>query len=301
MSLRVAVVAWKLRNIRRDSQYFGHFHDLVSAAHDEGADVVVFPELHLMELLHLERKVKEPDVPRYLAQYAEGFEAWVKRIADSSGLILVSGSHFRSSSEGVKNVCAIGIPGQDLVFCEKNNLTAYEKTTWRLAHGRGLSMLANGLGVTVCYDSEFPEAARALSEKGMKLMAVPAWTETRRGFQRVRWACLSRAVENQNYVVHSSLVGSLGFEPAPETYGSSAIIAPSVEPFPTEAVLRETPLNEEGVVFADLDFDLLEQARADGEVANWEDRHVGDWSVEVSGTPPQTPPTPPGNVLGELN
>ena len=57
------------------------------------------------------------------------------------------------------------------------------------------------------------------------------------------------------------------------------IAAPSVEPFPVEAILRETPLGEEGVIVADLDTTKLEVARAYGEVRNWDDRDKGDWTV----------------------
>jgi len=278
MSLRVASVAWKIRSIRGDSGYFGHFHDLVSAAHDEGAEVVVLPELHVLELLPLARDLYEHQAPAYLMQYAEAIEGWIKRISDSSNMIIVGGSHFKETPEGVKNVCAIGIPGEDVVLAEKNNLTGYERDTWRLRNGRGLARLPHNLGVTICYDCEFPEAGRVLAEAGVLVQCVPAWTETQHGFQRVRWSCLARAVENQVFVAHASLVGGLGYEPVPDSYGSAAIIAPSADPFPLNSVLRETALNEEGVIVADLDFEAIARARAGGEVANWADRHRGDWT-----------------------
>lgn len=305
MTVRVAAAAWKIRPVKGDSSYFGHLHDLVSCAHDEGAEVLVLPELHQLELLPLARDISEHNVAKYLVQYADAIETWVKRISDSSGMVIVSGSHLKETPEGIKNVCAVGIPGAPVVLAEKNNLTQYERDTWNLVSGSGLVRLPKGLGVTVCYDSEFPEAGRALAEEGMMVQCVPAWTETQRGFQRVRWSCLARAVENQTFVVHASLVGELGYEPVPTSYGSTAIIAPSVEPFPVEAVIRETPLNEEGVVFADLDFEQLWEARQRGEVTNWDDRNVGDWTVYDEAGDEEEPslffPSNEGNVNGELN
>lgn len=283
MTLRIASVAWKLRRNRGDSGYFGHWHDLVSAAHDEGAQAVVFPELHLLELLPLAPDVVPHEAARYLVQYGDAMEEWIGRIADSSGMILVGGSHFKETPEGIKNVAAIGIPGEGVVLQEKNNLTVYERETWSVAPGKGLAKLPRGLGVNVCYDAEFPGAARALAEAGMKTLCVPSWTETQRGFQRVRWSSLARSVELGVFVVHSALVGDLGAEPVPSTFGSSMIAAPSVDPFPVEAILRETPLNEEGVVVADLDYTKLEVARAYGEVRNWDDRDKGHWRVEERG------------------
>ncbi|RYG45024.1 hypothetical protein EON79_13610, partial [bacterium] len=112
-----------------------------------------------------------------------------------------------------------------------------------------------------------------------KILAVPSWTETQRGFQRVRWSCQARAVEHQTFVIHASLVGGFGYEPVPDSVGSSAIIAPSVEPFPVEAILAQSPYNEESLIVADLDMAMLDEARLRGEVRNWEDRDRGTWTV----------------------
>ena len=297
MKLRVAAAAWKIRHIRSDAGYFGHFHDMVSAAHDEGAQVLVVPELHVLELLPLARDLKEKDAAKYLVQYDEAIEGWIKRISESSGIVIVGGSHFKNTPEGIKNVCATGVPGFGTVLAEKNKLTTYEREAWELVPGTGLARLPLNLGVTICYDSEFPESGRALAESGALVQCVPSWTETQQGFQRVRWSCLARSVENQVFTVHASLVGQLGYEPVPTTFGSTAIIAPSIEPFPVQAILRETPFNEEGLVIADLDLDLLIQARGGGEVRNWDDRASNRWHVAEN---PGFPPIPEPLKLGVL-
>lgn len=300
MSVRVAAAAWKLKIARKmnsDGAYFNHAHELVSKAHDQGAQIVVLPELHVLELLHTVPELKEAKVAKYLVQYAEAIEEWVGRISELSGIVIVGGSHLKETPDGIKNVCAIGVPGHGVTLAEKNNLTGYEKRMWGLAKGNGLVHVPPfGLGTSICYDSEFPAGPRALAESGMKILAVPSWTETQRGYQRVRWSSLARALENTCFVIHSSLVGDLGGEPIPETYGSSAILTPSVAPFPMNAVLAETPLGEEGVVVADLDFEQLEEARRDVEVTNWADRDAGDWTIRDFATDAR-----PHNDGGELN
>ncbi len=283
LKLRVASVAWKLRAPRSDSKYFAHLHDFVSQAHDEGAQVIVFPELHSLELLPLGQPLKETQAPDFLAEYASSLEEWYQRIAESSGLTIVGGSHFREQDGEIYNVGSVAYPSGLISLAAKNNLTAYERDVWQILPGEGVQMSEDGLGVTICYDSEFPGAARALAEAGTRLLCVPAWTETQRGFQRVRWSCLARAVENQMFVVHSALLGGFGEEPVPTSYGSAAIIAPSVEPFPVEAIMRESVLNEEGLIIADLDFDLIDEARKGGEVNNWNDRNSGTWTVQKVG------------------
>ncbi|CAN5407914.1 carbon-nitrogen hydrolase family protein [soil metagenome] len=279
MIVRVAAANWKMRPQRSDAGYFGHLHDFVSLAHDKGADVLVLPELHVLELLSLERNLKEHQSPMYLSQYAKALEVWLLRIADSSGLTIVAGSHFVEVEEGFKNICAIVSPGRPMVKAEKNNLTQYEREIWNVRDGRGLAVVPPRLGVAICYDAEFAGATRSLAEAGAEILAVPSWTETYHGHQRVRWSCLARAVEHQTFVVHASLVGGLGYEPVPDSVGSSAIIAPSVEPFPVQSVLAESPFNEEALIVADLDLAMLEEARLRGEVRNWDDRERGDWTV----------------------
>lgn len=278
MTLRAAVVAWELRAVRSDSEFFAHAYDFIESAHGAGANLIVFPELVVLELLQLEPDLAEHKAARYLAQFAKEFEGWVARIAASSGLTIVAGSHFRKVENGFANVCAIADPEHGVVLGAKNNLTTYERNTWGLQAGRGLAKPHDPrLGVTICYDSEFPESGRALAEEGVLVHAIPAFTETRYGFQRVRWSAHARAIENQNFVIHASLIGKLGREPVPSTYGSSAILTPSIEPFPVTCVLAETPLGEEGVVVADLDLDALAEAREQGDVRNWNDRHHGEW------------------------
>jgi predicted amidohydrolase len=74
----------------------------------------------------------------------------------------------------------------------------------------------------------------------------------------------------------------------PESYGSSAIITPSIAPFPMEAIIAETKLNEDDLVVANLDIDALFAARNEGEVTNWQDRDSSSWilSQESPGIAP---------------
>jgi predicted amidohydrolase len=161
-------------------------------------------------------------------------------------------------------------------FAHKVVLTEWEKLI-KVRPGAGLFLhRQSAVGVTICLDAEFPTSGRALAEAGMLFQCVPAWTETMHGFRRVRWACQARAVENQVCVVHSSLVGRVGDL---ESHGSSAIICPPHEPFPLDPILAETPMDEEGVAIAEVDPNDLLACRETGEVRNWRDRDLGDWTV----------------------
>lgn len=279
MTVRVAAVNWKLRSVRSDGEFWNHAYEFIEQADDHGAQLVVLPELFSLELLYLEPKLREKDGPAYLVQYWDDIVNWLSRIAQNSGMAIVGGSHFHETEDGYYNISPIAFPDGNVYLQVKNKLTVYERSDWSLLSGQGVQPLPGRLGVSVCYDSEFPEGVRTLAENGTLIHAVPAWTETRRGFQRVRWSCLARAVENQIFTIHSSLVGDIGKEPIPESYGTSAIIAPSIAPFPMEAVLAESKLNEDDVIVAGLDIDALFAARNEGEVTNWRDRDASSWEL----------------------
>jgi predicted amidohydrolase len=286
--VRVAAAAWKLRPCSSWGDFEAHFKELIAQAADRGADLIVLPEFHSFELLGMHSEVPEPHIAGALAQYASAIVDLTSFAADWFQLAIVGGSHISLSPDFVPgssnkgpflNVCCVATADGSTVLCPKVKLTQYECSTLRLVGGCCLPELPDPrVGVTICYDCEFPEAGRFLAERGVLVHCVPAFTETARGFQRVRWSGLARAVENQLFVIHASLVGTLDREPVPCTYGSSAVLSPSIEPFPESSVLGETRSGDEGLAVADLDFGALAHCRANGDVRNWHDRDPGVWN-----------------------
>ncbi|MBI5708101.1 MAG: hypothetical protein HZC36_14060 [Armatimonadetes bacterium] len=286
-----ATVNWKIRDIATEDGFFLHLRELATQARDRGAELIVFPELPVLELLALRPELTGPAVGEYLAEFEEPYEDALYALAEETGAVIVGGSHVITESDGKRNACLSAYPtdarfhlgGDDYTagdYQRKVVLTVSERDEMGLLPGAGLMPLHDRrIGVTLCYDSEFPESGRALAAAGCLVQCVPAWTETTQGFQRVRWCCKARAVENQVFVVHASIVGGLGREPIPICVGSSAILTPSAEPFPEIAVLAETPMNEEGIAIAELDFEALAECRSTGDVRNWNDRSSGDWRI----------------------
>ncbi len=241
---------------------------------------MVFPELIDLERLSYLGPYQGADVPRALAPDFPATLERARELAEAEGMTLVAGSHLRESDRGFVNTAIIAWPGG---YClqDKNVLTQWELRNWHLTEGKGLVIPHSvPLGVNICYDVEFPIATRALCESGARLIAVPAFTETKRGFNRVRRSLLARVIENQVFGIHAALVGSLGREPAPTTYGQSAIVCPHVRPFPSDGILTKTEPNTEGIAIADIDLSIIDQIRNDDDVRNWHDRHRGDWNVQ---------------------
>jgi len=63
-------------------------------------------------------------------------------------------------------------------------------------------------------------------------------------------------------------------------FGQAAIITPNDVPFPPKGLLAEGEINNDMIVTADLDLDLLYQVREKGSVTTWRDRRTDlytDW------------------------
>ncbi|MBL8049351.1 MAG: hypothetical protein JNJ45_11790 [Chthonomonas sp.] len=271
MTLTACAIAWKIRPASSFEEFVGHLHGLLAQCPD--GSLAVLPEFFSLELLPF----FGGDLVKLAAAFPEIVKA-MERVAMDRGLVIVGGSHIANIGPQYQNISPL-VRQAGIQLQAKLKLTQFEQQDMNISAGQGLREPIDQLSTLICYDSEFPEAGRILAEAGCRVLAVPAFTETVRGFQRVRWSCQARAIENQIFVIHSSLVGSLEVEPVPTTYGSSAILAPSVSPFAESAVLAETPLHKEGVAIATLDFDQLELARNSDDVRNWHDRDPSCWRI----------------------
>lgn len=276
--VRAAVINYEVRGVESHDEFLSRLEAWIVEAVSQGAELVVFPESIDLELLSLAPDLPDNETASFLAQFSPLTFEFFRAKSQETNITIVGGSHMCKTESGFVNRCPI-VGRETLTHQDKINLTQYEFDPWNLTPGKGLHPI-DELGVTICYDSEFPVSGRILAEQGVLIQVVPAYTETVYGFNRVRWSCQARAVEHQNYVIHASLVGSLGREPVPSTYGSSAILCPSCEPYPPTGILAETELNKAGIAIADLDLSLIHQIRNQGDVRNWNDRNSGDFEVK---------------------
>jgi predicted amidohydrolase len=131
------------------------------------------------------------------------------------------------------------------------------------------------IGILICYDVEFPELPRLLSEQGMEILFVPFLTDTQNGYNRVRFCAQARAIENECYV---AIAGSVGNLPKVNNmdiqYAQSAVFSPSDFPFPTNATVSEATPNAELTLIADVNLDLLKELHRAGSVRNLKDRRT---------------------------
>lgn len=110
------------------------------------------------------------------------------------------------------------------------------------------------LGLTICYDIRFPQLYRALARAGASMISVPAAFTVPTG--EAHWETLlrARAIETGCYVMAPAQAGA--HEDGRRTWGRSTVVAPWGE------VIARLDHDEPGVLFATLDFDAVDRARA---------------------------------------
>lgn len=269
--MKAAAVSWKIRPCHKAQDFWNHFEEVVLKAADQGAELLVLPELITLELEGLFDHPADRPQDR-MPLLADDLQLKA-HLSNQHGLTIVAGSALVMESGDWVNRSLIFWPSGRVSFQDKIVMTQFEKVEWGVTGGASLEKQPDPrIGVLVCYDSEFPELGRSLAERGVLALCVPSYTETWHGHWRVRHSCHARAVENQVFVLHAPLVGSLGREPVPESHGTAGILAPCCLPFPSNGVLAEGPQDEEAIITAELDFEALLAARETGDVRNWQDR-----------------------------
>lgn len=268
--VRIAALQYLLRPVASFDEFATQVEFFVRAAHESRAHFVLFPEYFTMQLLSFVREPSPALAVRRLAQLTPQYEELFQRLATANQLYIAAGTHPIIQEGALFNAAHFFTPGGRIFRQKKVHLTPTEKGPYQMARGHGFYVYDTPHGkvaVLVCYDVEFPEAARLLAKAGAQIVLVPSCTDDRQGFFRVRYCAQARACENQIYVAIAGTVGNLPQVPAMAThYGQAAILTPSDYFFARDGIAAEGTVNQEQIVVADVDLELLAEQRVNGTV-----------------------------------
>jgi predicted amidohydrolase/GNAT superfamily N-acetyltransferase len=273
--VRIAAVQYLLRPISRFEDFVSQVEFFVRSAKEYRSHFVLFPEFFTMQLLSYINEPAPALAVRRLAQLAPDYEALFMRLAQETGIYIIAGTHPVIQRGKVFNAAHLFTPNGQVFRQKKVHLTPTESGPYQLSRGHGLYLYHTDFGniaILVCYDVEFPEVARVMAEAGAEILFVPSCTDGREGFCRVRYCAQARAIENQIYVAMTGTVGNLPLVPYMATnYGQAAILTPSDYFFARDGIAAEGNINQEQLVVADVDLDLLDEQRVNGSVIPLQD------------------------------
>jgi len=282
--LRVSAVQYRLSTIGSFEEFAAQSEHYIRTAEEFGAEFVLLPEFFTTQLMSIGGADGKALTIEQLPDFTERYRELFARLAQQTGMHIIAGTHVLRREGKLYNTAHLFYPDGRIAEQPKLHITPTEVKEWNMQAGDGLHVFETAKGtiaMLTCYDIEFPEIVRMAKAKGADVIFCPSCTDDRHGFYRVRYTSHARAVENQVYVVLTGTVGSLptvDFMRA--NYGQAAIITPNDIPFPPRGILAEGEINDDTVVTADLDLDLLYEVRERGSVTTWRDRRTDlytDW------------------------
>ncbi len=284
---RIGCVQWQMREMNSVEELLQQVEYFVDALSDYRCDVALFPEFFNAPLMGLGNQSTSIDAIKHLATYTDKIVTEVSKMAISYNINIIAGSMPVIEDDELYNVSYLCKRDGAIEYQEKLHPTPHEKKDWVMEGGDSLKLFDTDfgrIGILICYDVEFPELARLLSEKEMQILFVPFWTDTKNGYLRVRRCAQARAIENECYV---AIAGSIGNLPKVDNvdiqYGQTAVFSPSDFAFPHDAIMAETTPNTEMTLIVDVDLEKLQTLQNTGSVRNFLDRRRDLYRIEWIG------------------
>ncbi|RSK47743.1 GNAT family N-acetyltransferase [Hymenobacter rigui] len=282
-NVRIGIVQWQMRATKNLEDFFQQMEFFVDTVSGYKADCVLFPEFFNAPMMALTNEESPSVAIRSMAAFTEPIKTKMMELAVSYNINVIAGSMPLYDDGKLYNVSYLCRRDGTVDEQYKLHVTPDEASYWGMRGGDKLRCFDTDfgkIGILICYDVEFPELSRMLSDEGMKILFVPFWTDTKNAYQRVRLCAQARAIENECYV---AITGSVGNLPRVENmdiqYSQSAVFSPSDFAFPHDAIVAEATPNTEMTLIADLDLDLLKDLNTSGAVRNLRDRRKDLYSL----------------------
>ncbi|MEX0619302.1 MAG: carbon-nitrogen hydrolase family protein [Pseudohongiellaceae bacterium] len=285
---RIGLVQWQMRYFQSIDEMLQQVEYFIDALSSYQCDVAMLPEFFMAPLMGLaEEGTNSIDSIWYLASFTDDIVSAISRLAVTYNINVIAGSMPVINDNELYNVSYLCRRDGTMEDQYKLHPTPHEKRDWIMRGGDRLKAFDTDfgrIGILICYDVEFPELARLLSEEEVQILFVPFWTDTKNGYLRVRHCAQARAIENECYVVIAGSVGNLPkVDNVDIQYGHSAVFSPSDFAFPHDAIVSETSPNTEMTLIADLDIAKLKQLQNEGSVRNYLDRRRDLYKVQWLG------------------
>ena len=285
--MKIAAAQYPIERLADWQAYEAKLTRWVEEAAANGANLLVFPEYGAMELASL-----DPATEGDLAASLDAVSALLPQVdALHAGLALQYGVHILAASaprrdpDGkARNAARLFAPSGAMSTQDKLVMTRFEREHWDIAPGTSLRLFDTALGligVTTCYDAEFPLIARALVEAGAEVLLVPSCTDTLHGYWRVRIGAQARALEGQCFTVQSPTVGTAEWSPAVDVNrGAAGVFGPPDRGMPEDGVIALGQVDAAQWLYAEIDTARVGTLRAAGGVLN-----ARDWADQPGAVP----------------
>ena len=228
---------------------------------NEGADIILYPELFLMGLGKYFPEVSPLEQIKKVATYLE--ESLLSKVASvlDSKTLLILGSSPRHFQGQIYNSAPIFHEGT-WFFQDKLYLTPWETD---FIPGEKLYVFTYRnlkTAVVICFDSEQPDLSLKLKEEGIDLILVPSATTNANGSNRVNRCASARSVELGAAVITSPLIGDSSVDLVDHNEGRQGLFLPAQEDIKTpQEEYSEYSVSKHVVAHYSLDLETLKKLK----------------------------------------
>jgi omega-amidase len=199
----------------------GKVRDFSVRAKKAGVELIVFPEM-------IDTGYSMPVIQKHAAPWNDGAVPELQKIAKELSLAILAGVSDRDGPRIYNAQVFIDAGGNVWAKYRKTHLVTAAPLDERPVFTAGDAFVSCkidkfNLGLTICYDLRFPEVCRALAVEQCADVFVnsSAWPFPR--LEHLRILALTRAIENQCYLILANRVGT---DDGVTFCGTSAIIDP---------------------------------------------------------------------------
>lgn len=274
--IRLGLIQWQMRPLSNLEALFDQAEFFIDAVSGYESDFALFPEFFIAPLMADYNHLSEADAIRELAKYANPIRRKFQEFAISYNINIITGSMPYLDNNKLYNVGFLCKRDGTSEMYTKIHITPNEIAHWGMTGGDIIQTFdtdCGKIGIVICYDVEFPELSRLMSDEGMQILFVPFLTDTQNGYTRVKHCAQARAIENECYVAIAGCVGNLPkVENMDIQFAQAAVFTPSDFSFPTNGIKAEATPNTEMTLIVDVDVDLLKELHEYGSVRILKDR-----------------------------
>lgn len=274
--IRIGLVQWQMRPLANLEALFEQSEFFIDVVSGYGSDFALFPELFIAPLMADYNHLSEADAIREIANYSEPIRKKFLEFAISYNINIITGSMPHLENGVLYNVGYLCKRDGTFEMYTKIHITPNEVQYWGMKGGSEIKTFdtdCGKIGIMICYDVEFPELSRLMSDQGMEILFVPFLTDTQNGYTRVKLCAQARAIENECYVAIAGCVGNLPkVNNMDIQYAQTAVFTPSDFAFPSNGIKAEATPNTEMTLIVDVDLDLLKKLHEHGSVRILKDR-----------------------------
>jgi len=254
MKDKIKIVLAQISSKREDKEEnLRRFEQATLKAKQQGADLVVFPELSLTgyvvrdQIYELAETVPGPAIQR------------MENLARNTGLHIIFGMpELSEKARATIYNTAVFIGPDGLIGKYRKMYLPTHSVFEEKRHFRSGNQIAvfdtplGKIGLCICYDIFFPEVARMVRLQGAELIVcISASPAVRRSYFEILTA--ARAIENTAFLAYVNLVG---VEDGLQFWGGSRLVSP------TGDLLAKAKYDEEDFVLCDVRYSDLRSAEA---------------------------------------